>query len=282
MAHTSRVFWTANALSIAICALIGLMDVLVWESAVASQLSTMFPSDYCRRTLILPVDPTRQNRVTMLLIEDSRRWPPKILWPPFVKPSRLVATGCEFDVYGCADGTVVLMHDKTVDRTTNGKGKVTQLTLKQLKSLDAGSWKSKRYRDERVPTLIEALTLLKDTTCQPVIEIKMEGISRSVVNDVRSLGMVDQVAVIAFSQNVVREIRKLEPALTCAWLCGSFPKEANARSVVQQAQWLHDQARQIDTAVLDLNFGMLSPQLVAKLKQRGLDVGAGLSTNQPS
>jgi len=182
------------------------------------------------------------------------------------------ANGCEFDVYGCVDGNVVLMHDKTVDRTTNGNGKVTDLTLKQLRKLDAGSWKDKKYRDERVPTLIEALTLLKTTKCQPVIEIKMEGISQKVVDDVRSLGMVDEVAVIAFSQTVVGEIRKLEPKMTCAWLCGSIPLEANATSVTQQADWLHTQAKACNTTILDLNYGLLSPKLVAELKRRGLSV----------
>ena len=130
------------------------------------------------------------------------------------------ATGCEFDVYGCRDGTIVLMHDKTVDRTTNGTGPVTELSLRQLQQLDAGSWKHTRYAGERVPTLEEALTLLKDTDCQPVIEIKMEGISQQVVDDVHKLEMVDQVAVIAFSENVVREIREMEPRITCAWLYG--------------------------------------------------------------
>ncbi len=182
------------------------------------------------------------------------------------------ATGCEFDVYGCADGTVVLMHDETINRTTNGSGKVTDLTLKQLRKLDAGSWKEKKYRDERVPTLMEALSLLKCTKCQAVIEIKMEGISQQVVDDIRSLGMVDQVAVIAFSQTVVGEIRKLEPKITCAWLCGSIPTETKANTVTQQADWLQTQAKSCNATIVDLNYGMLSPKLIAELKHRGLGV----------
>lgn len=182
------------------------------------------------------------------------------------------ATGCEFDVYGCADGTVVLMHDKTVNRTTDGRGKVTELTLKQLRTLDAGSWKNKKYRDERVPTLIEALTLLKNTKCQPVIEIKMEGISQRVIDDVRSLEMISQVAVIAFSKNVVSEIRTLEPRMTCAWLCASFPAELGANTATQKADWLQAQANACTATLLDLNYRMLSPQLITELKRRGMGV----------
>lgn len=178
------------------------------------------------------------------------------------------AGGCEFDVYGCGDGTVVLMHDKTIDRTTDGTGLVTELTVQQLQSLDAGSWKHSRYAGERVPTLTEALRLLKDSGCQPVIEIKMEGISQRVIHDVRALEMVDQVAVIAFSQNVVREIRQLEPSLPCAWLSS----ENLEGTAAQRADWLAARAQECGTDLVDLSYKMLSPELVAELKRRNLTV----------
>jgi glycerophosphoryl diester phosphodiesterase len=178
------------------------------------------------------------------------------------------ASGCEFDVYGCGDGTVVLMHDKTVDRTTDGTGLVTELTSEQLRQLDAGSWKDARYAGEHVPTLTEALRLLKDSGCQPVIEIKMEGISERVIRDVRELEMVDQVAVIAFSQNVVREIRQLEPQLPCGWLSG----ERLEGTPAQRADWLEVRARECETNLVDLSYKMLSPELVAELNRRGFTV----------
>jgi len=178
------------------------------------------------------------------------------------------ATGCEFDVYRSADGTIVLMHDKTVNRTTDGVGPVTELTLQQLQELDAGSWKGKQFAGERVPTLKEALRLLDQSGCQPVIEIKMEGISKQVVEDVRELGMVDQVAVIAFSEAVVREIRELEPRIDCAWLYGKTPEG----TPVQQAEWLASRAIKCQAKILDLNFTMLSPELITELKKRDLEV----------
>ncbi len=181
---------------------------------------------------------------------------------------RAGATGCEFDVYGCGDGTVVLMHDKTVNRTTNGEGQVTELSLQQLRKLDAGLWKHEKYTGERIPTLTEALQLLKGTDCQPVIEIKMEGISRKVVDEVRSLDMIDGVAVIAFSSSVVSEIRTLEPRMTCAWLCSKNLEGSPS----QQADWLQARARECKAELLDLNYNMLSPELVAELKRRELGV----------
>jgi len=187
------------------------------------------------------------------------------------------ADGCEFDVYRCGDGAVVLMHDATVDRTTNGQGKITELTLAELKQLDAGQWKAPEYADEKVPTLEEALQLLKDSGCQAVIEVKMEGISQQVVDAVRAAGMLDQATVIAFSKEVVREVGRLAPELRCAWLCSPKP----AGSVDQQATWLAAEAADCGTNLVDLNYGGLSPQLLDELRRRGLTVWAWTVNDPP-
>jgi glycerophosphoryl diester phosphodiesterase len=64
----------------------------------------------------------------------------------------------EIDVRLSRDGVPVIIHDETVDRTTNGHGQVADLTIEELKRLDAGSWKDARFASERIPTLAEALT----------------------------------------------------------------------------------------------------------------------------
>jgi glycerophosphoryl diester phosphodiesterase len=61
----------------------------------------------------------------------------------------------EFDVKLTSDKQVVVIHDQTVDRTTNGKGRISQLTLSEIKRLDAGSWFDKNYPGEQIPTLNE-------------------------------------------------------------------------------------------------------------------------------
>ncbi len=90
------------------------------------------------------------------------------------------SSGCEFDVYVARDGPVVLMHNAAVDRTTNGNDKVTELTVAELRRLDAGSWKDRRYTREPVRTLEGELRVLKGSGCKAVIEIKMGGISKRV------------------------------------------------------------------------------------------------------
>src|SRR5687768_4045155 len=69
--------------------------------------------------------------------------------------------GFEVDVRRSKDGPLVCVHDATVDRTTGGKGKVAELTLAELKKLDAGSWLHPSFAGERVPALGEVLALVK-------------------------------------------------------------------------------------------------------------------------
>lgn len=82
------------------------------------------------------------------------------------------ADGVEIDVRVTSDGTPVLMHDATLERTTNGKGKVAGTTLAQLRDLDAGSWFDKKFCGEPVPTLAEALKLCARLGMDVVIDIK--------------------------------------------------------------------------------------------------------------
>ncbi|MEJ5241767.1 MAG: glycerophosphodiester phosphodiesterase family protein [Anaerolineales bacterium] len=70
------------------------------------------------------------------------------------------APAIELDVKLSADGHVVVIHDPTVDRTTNGKGKVARLSLSELRALDAGSFFSEKYRGEKIPTLEEVFDLV--------------------------------------------------------------------------------------------------------------------------
>ena len=79
--------------------------------------------------------------------------------PAFHEALRLGAHMIEFDVQLTSDGALVLMHDATVDRTTNGHGKVSDLTLAEIKALDAGSEMGPAFAGTRVPTFEEALAV---------------------------------------------------------------------------------------------------------------------------
>ena len=79
--------------------------------------------------------------------------------PAFLEAVRLGAHMIEFDVQLTKDGALVLMHDLAVDRTTDGKGKVADMTLAELQALDAGGKKDPRFAGTRIPTFEEALAV---------------------------------------------------------------------------------------------------------------------------
>jgi glycerophosphoryl diester phosphodiesterase len=92
--------------------------------------------------------------------------------------------GFEFDVEQTKDGHLVCIHDNTVDRTTNGKGKVADLTLEEIRRLDAGNWFDSKFTGEKVPTIEEVLKLVADHRQHEVliaVDLKAEGVEQDVV-----------------------------------------------------------------------------------------------------
>ena len=82
--------------------------------------------------------------------------------PAIREAIRLGAQMIEFDVALSKDGQLVLMHDDTIDRTTNGTGPVGNSTLVELKKMDAGSWKGSQFKNTLIPTLDEALSIMPE------------------------------------------------------------------------------------------------------------------------
>lgn len=79
----------------------------------------------------------------------------------FQKALEIGVDEIELDLYFTKDEHLIVMHDSTVDRTTDGTGKIADLTLAEIKTLDVGSWFGEHFRGERVPTWDEALDLLQ-------------------------------------------------------------------------------------------------------------------------
>jgi glycerophosphoryl diester phosphodiesterase len=77
----------------------------------------------------------------------------------------------EIDARFTKDGEIVVFHDETLDRTTDGTGRLEDYTLEELKKLDAGSWKDSKWADQRIPTLKEVLDSVRGR-CNVLIEIK--------------------------------------------------------------------------------------------------------------
>jgi len=122
------------------------------------------------------------------------------------------ADGLELDVQLTKDGHVVVVHDDTVDRTSNGKGVVEELYYDDLKKLDFGSWKDNQYVGESIPLLKDICKFVKDKNMLLNIEIKptmkSSEIEEKVIDICKSFDVVDLVVVSSFNHYCLKSIKK--------------------------------------------------------------------------
>jgi glycerophosphoryl diester phosphodiesterase len=129
----------------------------------------------------------------------------------------------ELDVHLTRDNEVVVIHDDTLERTTNGKGNVAAKTLAELKSLDAGSWFDSRFAGERIPTLAEVLEIARNRILVN-IELKkgknfpytMEELADRTLAVVEKAGMTGQILFSSFDPAAVNRIKEKAPRLPIA------------------------------------------------------------------
>ena len=120
--------------------------------------------------------------------------------------------GIEIDLHCSSDNVPILMHDPTVDRTTDGSGEIDSLTIAQLQALDAGG--------EPPPTLAQALELTRGKTML-ILEIKQPGIEEHVAGTVHQLEALGDVMAWSFFPKALQGIRKAEPRIPAALLVSS-------------------------------------------------------------
>ena len=131
--------------------------------------------------------------------------------------------GIELDARLTIDGQIVVMHDPTVDRTTNGKGKVRNLSLAEIRSLDAGLKKGMVFENERVPLLEEVFAelggklLLNIELCN-YEEGDERTLSNAVVELIEKYNLVDSVIVSSFRFNNLVYVKDQNPAISCGLL----------------------------------------------------------------
>ena len=118
---------------------------------------------------------------------------------------------CEFDVHMTLDGVLVVFHDDTIGRTTNGTGKLSELTYDYLSTLDAGSWKDPKFVGEKIPTLKQTLDYFKANNMVAVLEIKVADIVDEVLEILYATKMEKRTVIISFAESAIAKIKSEEP-----------------------------------------------------------------------
>lgn len=216
---------------------------------------------------------TRKAHSSGFVIEGHRgykgRYPENTLLS-FEKALEAGAGQIELDIRVSADGTVFVIHDATVDRTTDGQGAVHHLMTEQIKALDAGSWFGPEFRGLTVPTLAETLDLLMGR-CTLNVEIKTSGVPDEVwqravagaVEDINKRDMWSAVLFMSFAPEALRFARSLQPRATL----GLLDFEAAQVAVLKE----------IGGTVWHIHPTRITSELVAMARREGIQIYSGVS-----
>lgn len=232
----------------------------------------------------------RGKKILNIAHRGASAYRPENTMEAFMEAITLGADIIEMDVRKTLDGHLILIHDESVDRTTNGTGAISKLTLKQVKALDAGM-------GTRIPTLEEVFSHFIGDEVILNLEIKSPGIEIEVVEMVHRFSRGDRVLICSFQPTVLRRVKETDgeikigllvgrarPIKSLAWTKGVFPlstlRKLRADILHQRAQLAHPyligrckrEGIPIYVWVVDEEAEM------RRLIRRGID---GISTNRP-
>ena len=185
----------------------------------------------------------------------------------------------EIDVHLTRDQHLVVIHDATVDRTTDGQGAVADFTLVEIKRLDAG-------KGERIPTLQEVIDLVRGKV---VLQIELKGpdTAEPVVRAVERNSIESEVLLTSFVHERLREARQLNPSLALGALWSNPPADACEQAIDMGAEAIHIQHQNIDAQLVQkahahgLQIRAWNPDTVEEI-QRAIDLGVdAVGSNRP-
>jgi glycerophosphoryl diester phosphodiesterase len=166
----------------------------------------------------------------------------------------------ETDLRLSKDGTIMLIHDAKVDRTTDGQGPVREKTCKDLQRLDAGAWFGEEFAGQRIPTL-EEFFLRYRSIPRVMLEIKDAGmLEDKLARLIATHERYDQAVVVGSDRTSLLAIQEHDPRVSVGWTALQ-PTEENIELALQMG--CHH------IGILPEH---LTPQLVSRIKQRGIQV----------
>ena len=205
-----------------------------------------------------------RERPLIFAHRGASRVAPENTLAAFRQAVEIGADGIELDVQLSADGVPVVIHDTTVDRTTDGSGWVRDLTLAQLQELDAGGHAGAAFAGERIPTLEEVLAevgdrLLIDIELKyPTLEtVSLEG---QIIEVIRRLGMQQRVWLSSFKPYALHTARRWAPAMPCGLIYGPLSPGSWLLGPITPHEALHPHA------------SLVSERMMQRARKRGLRV----------
>ena len=165
------------------------------------------------------------DNFTVIAHRGASAYYPENTLPSFEGAIAMGTDMVELDVQLSSDNEVVVFHDEKISRCTDGRGKIADHTLAELKKLDAGSWYDKKFKNARIPTLAEVLGVCKNKIAVN-IEIKTEavgkmffgGIEEKCIKIVEQSGMRKHVVFSSFDPRAIMHLKQIDDNVTVAVL----------------------------------------------------------------
>jgi glycerophosphoryl diester phosphodiesterase len=187
----------------------------------------------------------------------------------FRRAAELGARFIETDLRLTRDVKVVAIHDPNLDRTSNGRGPVDQLSLAELRALDAGAWfhsaRGESFAGERIPTLEEILAFSVERDMTLYLEIKTDaswGTENAILGVLRDSGQAARVIILSFDARTLQAVHRLDGSLMTGFLC-ELPSGAND---------LVERALQADARQIVPRSDLVTPALITAAHDAGLAV----------
>lgn len=157
----------------------------------------------------------------------------------------------ECDVKFTSDGVPVLLHDSTVDRTSNGTGAIASMTFDAVRKLDFGSWKSPEYAGEKIPSFEEFIILCKRIGIHPYIELK-DGMTvdegTTLVNIVKRCGMKGNVTWLSYYETSLTNVKSVDPTARLCFISETIDSNTDHQNFLVE---LKTESNEVGCMVLD-------------------------------
>lgn len=191
----------------------------------------------------------------------------------FKKAIEAGADGIELDVQLTKDGEVVIIHDETVDRTTNGKGLVVDFTYKELKKLDASYIFTNKFGFNSIPTLREYFELVKNLDFTTNIELKTGvneyiGIEKKVYELIKEFKLEKKVIISSFNHFSILRMKEIAPELKYGFLSETW--------IIDAGKY----CKKYDISCYHPHFKNLTPEVIYELKENNIEINTWTVNNK--
>jgi len=170
----------------------------------------------------------------------------------------------ECDVQLTKDGIPVVIHDFTIDRTTNGSGWVKEYTYEDLAKFDAGSWFDPGFAGQKIPRLEDVL-LAAHGNCRVNLELKTAGdlypgLEKVVVDLITRLGMEKEVCLTSFDHEMIKKVRAIDSQIPTGLIISGLPL------------LIEEQLKEAGASILSMDYNFLTQAFVEKLARHGITI----------